>query len=255
MSARGFIGAGDLYVSRFDPATQAFLPFIGPIETTKFEITPKTELKEQVSKGRSSYGQVIESVALAQPFEFTADFAEVTGDTLVNAFLGTETAIAQTAGALAEVTLTAKLDGWVETGTLNLSAVALLVQDSTKTTTYVLDTDYQVNRRLGTIKALSGGAITADQVLKINGSKLALDGTLIAGGTEAQIRAKFKFDGKNMVDGKAVIVDVHEVVIAADSAFDFLADDFNTVSLPGKLKTPTGKSEPFTVRILDNAVA
>lgn len=255
MSARGFIGAGDLYVSRYDPATATFLPFVGPIETTKFEITPKTELKEQVSKGRATYGQVIESVALAQPFEFTADFAEVTGATLVNAFLGTETPIAQAAGAMSEKTVTARLGGWVEIGALNVSTSGLLVQDSTKTITYVAGTDYEINRRLGTIKALTGGAIDDGDVLKINGNLLALDGTQIAGGTEAQIRAKFKFDGKNMVDGKAVIVDVHEVVIAADSAFDFLADDFNTVTLPGKLKTPAGKSEPFTVKILDNAVA
>lgn len=254
MSSRGFIGAGDLYVSRYDPATASFLPFVGPIETTKFEIVPKTELKEQVSKGRNTYGQVIESVALAQPFEFTADFAEVTGATLVNAFLGTETPIAQAAGVMTEKTVTAREDGWVEIGALNISAVGLLVQDSTKTTTYVLGTDYEINRRLGTIKALSSGSIADAAVLKINGNLLALDGTQIAGGTEAQIRAKFKFDGKNMVDGKAVIVDVHEVVIAADSAFDFLADDFNTVSLPGKLKTPAGKAEPFTVKILDNAV-
>lgn len=42
---------------------------------------------------------------------------------------------------------------------------------------------------------------------------------------------------------------VHEVVVAADSAFDFLADDFNTVSLPGRMKTPVGFTEPFNVHL------
>lgn len=253
MSSRGFIGSGDLYVSRFDPVTQTFLPFQGPIETTKFEITPKTELKEQVSKGRDTYGQVIESVALAQPFEFNVNFAEVSGATLVNAFLGTETIIDRAAAPLAAVPVVARLDGWVEIGHMNLSATGLTVTNSGGTTTYAAGTDYVINRRLGTIKALSTGTITEAQSIRVAGNLLALTGTEIAGGTEAQLRAKFKFDGKNQVDGKAVIVDVFEVVIAADSAFDFLADDFNTVSLPGKLKTPVGGAAPFTVKVLDNA--
>ena len=45
----------------------------------------------------------------------------------------------------------------------------------------------------------------------------------------------------------------HEAVIAADSAFDFLQDDFATLSLPGRLKTPAGRQEPFTVTLLDAA--
>jgi hypothetical protein len=49
-------------------------------------------------------------------------------------------------------------------------------------------------------------------------------------------------------------VDVFEAVISADSAFDFLSDDFATISLPGRLKTPAGKTEPFTVQLLNAAV-
>ena len=33
--------------------------------------------------------------------------------------------------------------------------------------------------------------------------------------------------------------------------FDALADDFNTVSLPGRMKTPSGFTEPFTVHLRD----
>lgn len=254
MSARGFIGAGDLYVERFDPAINDFAPRVGPIECTKFEITPKTELKEMVSKSRSGYGQVVESVALAQPFEFTVDFAEVSGDTLVQAFLGTKTAFTQGSGTMTDDPVTAKLGAWVSIGHLNIATAGLAVKHSTGAPTYVLGTDYEMNYRLGMIKALEGGAITNNQVIEISGTYGAVNGTQIAGGTQAQIRARFLFDGKNQVDGLPVIVNVWEAVIAADSAFDFLADDFNAVSLPGKLKTPTGKSEPFTVQMLDAAI-
>lgn len=63
MSARGFLGAGDLYVARYNPATAQFDAFKGPYEATKFEIKPNVELKEMSSRGRETYGQVLESVA------------------------------------------------------------------------------------------------------------------------------------------------------------------------------------------------
>lgn len=254
MAARGFVGSGDLYVSRFDPALNAFAPMIGPIEVTKFEITPKTELKEMISKGRSTYGQPVAAVALAQPFEFTVDFAEVSGDTLVQAFLGTKADYNQGSGTMTDQPIVAKLGAWVPLGHLNIATAGLVVRNEAGTTTYVLGTDYTVNYRLGLIKAIEGGAITANQNLEVSGTYAAVSGTEIAGGTQAQIRSKFLFDGKNQVDGLPVIVEVHEAVIAADSAFDFLADDFSAVSMPGKLVTPSGMTEPFTVKMLDNAI-
>ena len=67
MSSRAFLGGGDLYIDRFDPATGLKLGRAGPFECSKFEIKPNTEVKEQTSKGRSTYGQVIETVAIQKP--------------------------------------------------------------------------------------------------------------------------------------------------------------------------------------------
>ena len=61
--------------------------------------------------------------------------------------------------------------------------------------------------------------------------------------------------GRNFAEQDAdVEVIVYEAVISADSAFDFLADDFNTVSLPGRMKTPAGFAAPFVVRLVDAPV-
>lgn len=254
MSARGFIGAGDLYVARFDPALNAFGPFVGPIECSKFEITPKVEKKEMKSKSRDNYNKVVETVNLPEPFEFAVDFAEVNGDTLVSAFLGTKAAIAVAGGTMTDVPVVAKLDGWVDIGHMNIVVAGFQVRNSAGTVTYVLDTDYEVNYRLGTIKALSTGAITADQDLEVSGTYGAIAGTKISGGTQADIRAKFRLDGKNMADNLPTIVNVWEAVVAADSAFDFLADDFNAVSVTGTLKTPVDKTSPFEVDMLTTAI-
>lgn len=45
------------------PAIANFDPFKGPYEASKFEINPSTELKDNTSRGRSTYGQILETVA------------------------------------------------------------------------------------------------------------------------------------------------------------------------------------------------
>ena len=254
MAARGFLGAGDLYISRYNPTTSLFDDFTGPFEATKFEVKPNVELKEMSSRGRSSYGQVIESVALPQPAEFTLELPEVNKESLSIALLGTESAINQNAGTLtdAPVTVTSK-DTWLDIGRQNITA-GLVVKDATGVTTCVLGTAYVLDNRMGWIKILPGSAIVKDAVIEVTGAYGAVGGTLIRGATNSQIRAKFRLDGVNFADQLPVIVDVWEAIISADSAFDFLSNEFASISLPGRLKTPTGKTEPFQVQLLNAAI-
>lgn len=248
MAARGFLGAGDLYISRF--VNGAFEAYKGPYECTKFEIKPNIELRELTSRGKNTYGQVIESVALQQPADLTVDLPEVNKESLAIALLGTTAALSQTAGSLAAEQVNAVLDGWVPLSKAKWSADPTVTNEDA-TVTYVLGEDYIVNRDLGWIKALTGGAITANQVIEVSVAYGAITGTEVRGATSADVRARFKLDGKNQADQAPCIVTVHEVVVAADSAFDFLADDFNNVSLPGRMKTPVGFTEPFTVHLRD----
>ena len=254
MASRGFLGAGDLYIARYNTATGTFDGFTGPFEAAKFEIKPNVELKELSSRGRSTYGQVIETVALPQPAEFTLEMPEVNKDALTIALMGAESTINQGGGTWTdtEITVVAK-DQWIDLGKQNVAEAGFVVTSQDGLTTYVLGTDYEVNYRMGWVKVLTGSAITAGAVLAVSGTYGAVGGTLIRGGVNSQIRAKFRLDGINYADQKPVVVDVFEAVISADSAFDFLSNDFATVSLPGRLKTPTGKTEPFTVQLLDLA--
>jgi hypothetical protein len=246
MAARGFLGAGDLYIARF--ASGVAGDYEGPFECTKFEIKPNVEVKEQVSKGRSTYGQVIESVPVPKPAVLTVDLAEVNDLSLALALFGTTSALAQSSGTISNQAIVVALGKWKPLTVAAFSA-APVVTDVAGTTTYVAGVDYLFNPQLGWIKALVGGAITDGQTVHIDGSYDAIAGFQIAGQTQTQVRARFKLDGINFADDLPVIATVHEAIIAADSAFDFLGSDFNTVSLPGRMKTPTGYNEPFTVHL------
>lgn len=250
MAARGYLGSGDLYLARFVNGVAGDL--MGPYEASKVEIKPNSEVKELVSKGRNTYGQVIESVTIPQPADLTIDLTELNKESLAIALFGTTAVINQTAGTWSTaIDVSTKHGAWVALP--KAAILTLVVKDPTATTTYVEGEDYLLNKELGWIKTLSTGAIGATEVLKVTGSYDDQTGTQINGITNNDVRVKVVLHGKNFADGLPTIVTIHEAVIAADSAIDFLADDFNSISLPGRMKTPAGFSEPFTVRLLDAA--
>lgn len=247
MAARAFLGAGDLYLARY--VNGAFEEYTGPFECSRFEIKPNVELREQISKGRGTYGQVIETVALQQPADLSVDLTEVNRESLAIALLGTTAALSQTSGTASNEAITAKLDKWVPLSKASVSSV--VVTNVAGTTTYVAGVDYIVNPQLGWVKALTGGAITEGLGLHVDFAYGTITGSEIKGATQAQLRARFKLDGINFADNTPVIVTVHEAVIAADAAFDFLSDEFATVTMPGRMKTPAGFTEPFTIHLRD----
>lgn len=187
MSARGFLGAGDLYIAR--QVGGSFLEYEGPFECTKFEIKPNIDLKEQVSKGRSTYGQVIETVAIPKPAALTVDLAEVNKTSLALALLGTTANLAQAAGSLTAESVVVKLGSWVPLSKAALTG-AQTVKDSAEAVTYVEGVDYLVNKQLGWIKAM-GSTIVDGATLKVSSAYGAISGTSIAGQTQTQVRAKF----------------------------------------------------------------
>lgn len=251
MSARGFLGSGDLYLRAFNPATGQFDQWSGPFEAIKFEVKPNSDLKEMVSRGRSTYGQVIESVPLPKPADLSVTFAEVNKDSISMALFGTATALNQGSGTVTDEVITAVKGKHIQLSKGNIAEAGFIVTNSAATVTYVLGTDYEVNYRLGLLHILTGGSIVDSTSLKVDFTYNAITGTSVSGGTQSQVRAQFKLDGMNFADQQSVIVDVWEGVLTPDSAFDFLQDNFAEIALKGRLKTPAGKSEPFTVQLRD----
>lgn len=253
MAAQGFLGAGDLYVARFVGGVQQ--AFKGPYETNKFELTTASELKRLTSKGKSTYGQIVESVPIGQPPVFGAEFVRIDKESLVLAFLGTEAAETQSAGSVlvgapesVVIPANADIDAWYPLAHFKVGSV--VVKDVTDATTYDVGDDYVVNAETGWIRLVEGGAIVpggSPITLHVSYTYAVSSGVKIKGSTDAQIRAAFMFDGINQVDKLPVIVNVWEAVLTSSGAFDFLADDFNKVTLTGDMKTPVGKTEPFEV--------
>ena len=176
----------------------------------------------------------------------TVDLPEVNKESLAIALLGTTAAVSQASGTITDeaVTITAK-DTWYA---LSKAWFTTITAKDAADTALVEGVDFIVDKDLGWIKVLTGSAlVTNGEVIKVSGTYKSATGSEIKAMTDAQLRARFKLVGKNFADNLPYIVTVHEAVIAADSAFDFLQDDFASISLPGRMKTPTGFTEPATV--------
>lgn len=248
-TARGFLGAGSIYLSRYDSTSSLFLPPQGPYENTKFEIKAVTKLVEQTSRSKEKYGQILESVAIPQPTEFSMDVAEVNRESMAYAVLGTIATLTQASGTATDEVVTASLGAWSKLAKNTVTSGSVIVTNSGATVTYVEGTDYEVNYTLGWIRALVGGAIADAASLKVDYTYGAVAGHKIRGATAAQLRAQIMFDGTNLADGSPCIVECWEAVISSSAAFNFMDDKFNSVPMTGRLKTPTGKTEPFEIRL------
>lgn len=247
MPARALLFAGDLYIDRVDPATGLATGLVGPWEAEKFAIKTNAVIKERKSRGKTTYGQVVATVALGDSGELEITLSETTAAGLAMALQGTTSALTQSGGTITAESITARLGIWVPLSKRKFQAAGFIVTHTSGTPTYVLGTDYEVNHDQGWVRTKTGGAIVDGATIKVTGTYQAITGTTISGGTQAQVRAKFVLDGKNVADDQLVTVTVYEGVVSSGDVLDLLSGEFAQVPLKGKMTTPSGYTSPFKV--------
>ena len=240
----GFLGSGDLRFNRkVDGVDQGWLSFGN---ATKFEIKENAEIKTRKSKQKSSYGQTLDSVPIKGDAEISITLDDIDKDNIALAFLGTVNVVAVTGSTVTAESVTAKLGTSIRTEQRKITS--LVVSETTNTTPYVLDTDYEIeDATMGLIKILSTGSITEGENLKLAYTYGSVAGSKVLGGTDSSIRVALMLDGENFSDQSEVLVDVWAAELSPQSGVDFLADDFATLELNGTLTTPTGKTSAYQV--------
>lgn len=241
--------AADVYYRFKDPVTGVFSNPI-KIETEKLEINTPSELTEKLSKGRDTYNQAFVSHRVPQPTEFAITFSEQSREVFAMALAGTLETINEASATLTDHEVTVVLDEWVEVGHRHLNPTGLTVTNAGGTTTYVEGTDYQINPRLGLIKALSTGSIAAG-VVEISGTTLAKTGSRIIGARQYGHVLSFKADGRNQIDNKDTYIEAYQATVSADAARDFLSGEIDSLELTGRLEIPAGGNTPFVMELFD----
>jgi len=251
-TARAILAGGLVTLSIWDSVAQAYGGFGEELDADKFEIKPSFEDKTSESRSHRDYGQARASVVLPKPTEISIDLSAASVQALSMQFQGIVTALTQGSGnqPATDFAVT-KLGVWLPLGKRNISESGLVLTDSGATEDYTLGTHFRINWLRGEIMFIpdAPNGPSKDDVIKVAMSWGAVDGKKILGGRVSQVRCQARFDGKNLVDGSPIEVDVWECVLGSGNGFDFLAPDFSPISLSGKIVTPPGKDQGYEVNL------
>lgn len=241
---KGIIAGGDLYFDFLTPAGDSTgFDLAGNCKKLIPKVTTET-LKNPLN-GRDTLGQIGDSYTRIT--DSTISFAMNRYDPRIVAmfFAGSAVDITAVAGAYT-ATVTAIHDKWVPIEVIDLSTCT--VKDSAEATTYTVNTDYEINLRLGMIKVLSSGTIGDGDELHLSGDKAAASGFKVTGATQPVVNVGLYFDGKNYVDGSDLKMRVWKAQLVADGDFDVLAQGgFPELGFTGTMITPAGKTSPFEI--------
>jgi len=241
---QGIIAGGDLYFDFLTPdgASTGF-DLVG--NATKLIPKVETETLENKLNGRDTLGQTGDSYTRITSSTVSLSLNRYDPRILAAFFMGRAQDMEADAGAYSAA-VTAIHDKWVPIELVDLTTCE--VKDKTGLDTYEREEDYEINLRMGMIRALSSGSIKDGEVLNLSGNKAAASGSKITGATSPVINVGLYLDGKNYVDGSDIKLRVFKVQLRAEGDFDMLAQGgFPELGFVGTMITPEGKTWPFEI--------
>lgn len=234
-----FLGAGDLNIDVYDSDGNK----TGELDVgnaSMFAINaPAIEKKEQTGFRRGNYGQTVKSVItkLEQELKFT--LTDINRKNLALAMFGTDAAYTQTAdnNTSTPEAVTAHTDKYTKLVSRQLDpATPPVVQDETDTTTYVEDTDYEIDYQTGRLKTLSAGSISDDDTLHVVSTWLAItDGFKVDGQDLNKIEAYIRLIGEDQANDRDCEVIVYKAQIEPSGDINWLTEDFASLEFSGKI--------------------
>lgn len=211
------------------------------------------ELIEVKSKRRDRYNQVIHSEQQPGTSNIQLTLVAVPPAIAARMFYGEAAEVTVTGAAIEDESVTFSADELSQALAHDrlASSPAPTVTNTAENTTYVAGTDYEIDLRLGRIRRLAGGAITATQEVLVNYTYSSYTLTSIRGGVQPQQNFYILGDMKNRPDGKDMRLEIYQANLATDGEVDLFGSEPLNIALSGPLITPEDKTEPYIVKLHD----
>lgn len=223
------LGAGVLYFDRFDSSgAKTGERHLG--NCTAFSLTTEVEKVERYSsmdKAKRLYKSVIKSIKSTG--KITLD--EFDPANMALALLGEEGVVTQVLGSVAPgaaLSFVAKKGYGIKLGHFKVSNV--IVKNSAGDTTYVLNTDYNLNDKAGMIFITAGSTIVDGSTIKISYDYAAATLPKVAGATLGKIEGFLRFVG-DPTSGPAYLGEFWRVSVSPEGEMGFISDDWSTFGL------------------------
>lgn len=235
----------------------AFAGFLDVKNTVQLEISSQGGQEiVQTSRLHADYGQARSSAIIPAPSKITIGMDDQGDKDIIAAhLLGEQSVLTQTGAPFTDEPVVVFTDRWSPIGTLrNLktTAPAPSATDQPGTGTYDINDDFIVDPIPGLIKALSGGAITDGETIKVSGETKDINGTRIIGGRQKFLRSRIFFDGLNLMNGRRIQINIPQVDLTPNNGINFMSQQVANSDFVGTLKTVLGQA-PFTIDEFDLA--
>lgn len=244
MSLYSYIGKGKIWIRVRNAAAPRL--FIGNVDKLDFKTS---EDKQDLPDFTQAGGGLDDSQTTIKSVGVEMNIRNLSPENIARALKGSSTPVA--AGAITDEVQIAYKDGLVRLDHIPDPATPIVVTNSAGTTTYVLDTDYEMTK--GGFHVLSAGAITDAQSLKVDYTKLAQYDiqALIDAGEEYELN----FEGLNEAkSGLPFIVDAFRVKFGSADTLSLIGAQFGGLAVKGDVlvddtKTGAGVSKYFKAQM------
>ena len=234
MANNYYSGQGSLYIAERDSVTGLAKGFIavGNVPELSIDIeTTNYEHKESETGSRLTDLVIVKE----KKGKFSFKLENLTLANLAMALWGTNTDIAG-AAVVSEPVIAYKSSATVKKNLAlaNPDVSLVVVKDATDITTYVLDTDYTVDAKNGTISILAGSTIVEGVTLHVSytfASHSKVDAFMSAAAPERWLR----FEGLNTVDNSHVIVDIFKAQFDPLTGYGLLNEELGTADMGGTI--------------------
>ena len=241
----GLMLSGNIFIDRLTDTGES-TGLIGPINVTQLAINTPSNEAVRLSKKKASHGQALDVVKTAQPTEVTIAFDDQPAELLAMALLGDTAEINQGSGTATDEAVTLPANRrWAKLAHSNLAEVGITGAIVTPAGPLDVAVDLEINYAAGLVRAKKGGAMEAGGAITLTYQYNAISGISVKGGLRPQIRARILGDMKNLATGKNAKLDIPEASLAPTNAVDFMASEFVSTTLAGKIKLLEGKDAPF----------
>lgn len=237
-----YLGRGKTYLQAYG-STDPLL-FVGNV--SKLDFSPQEDEQSVRDYTRAGAGKY-DSVRTITGVQIAMTQWDLSPDNLKRALRGTSAAV--TSSVVTAEVHTARLGGLIDLDKIPDPAIALVVKDSTDTTTYTLGTDYE--RTSSGLIPLVGGTITEGSTLHIGYTSLLAD--VVQALLAPSLNFRLVFEGLNEADsGKPVIVRVHNAKFGTLQNLPLIGDGFASVDVTGDALadttiTDSALSQYFTI--------
>lgn len=242
----GFIFAGDIYLELADKKELGLFP-LG--NATEFKISMQTETKERIGRGAKNYGQVLDSITLPKPAEFSISINTLNRENLAMALSGTLKQNSQNAQNIQDEALAYYPDAYLKLkhrkidGSKNITVKA--VDDE-----QVIEAQHiELDEALGAIKISAASGLTPGEMIKVSYSTQASEHSSIQAFVKNELKGRMLIDGINRSNGKKVYVSIPSFSLAINGDFNLFSEDFNSVSFKGKALLAEGELSPMTMEV------